>query len=93
MYFWWGCIRLFSCEAWRGLPLWRNENPPGGGWQRRIGVVVGSDPHGHQDVAGRVFGVGVFGAHLAGGLRVLELEADLAFVSQSLEEVEDVRWS
>src|ERR1700683_3606963 len=46
-----------------------------------------SDAHGHQDVAVLVLGVGIFGAHLAGGLRVLELEAHLAGVVEGLEEV------
>jgi hypothetical protein len=40
-------------------------------------VLYCSDAHGHEDVAVFVF-VRVFGAHLAGGLGVLELEADFA---------------
>jgi len=43
-----------------------------------------SDAHGHEDVAVLdVFG-GVFWAHLAGGLGVLELQADLAGVADGL---------
>ena len=50
-----------------------------------------SDPHGHDDVAVFVFVVGgIFGAHLAGGLRVFEFEADFAGVADGLEEVEHV---
>jgi hypothetical protein len=49
-----------------------------------------SDAHRHQDVAVLVLGVGIFGAHLAGGLRVLELEANFAFVAERLKKVEDV---
>ena len=50
----------------------------------------GSDAHGHEDVAVFDVVVGVFGAHLAGGLGVLELEADLAGVADGFEEVEQV---
>ena len=53
-------------------------------------MVRSSNAHGHQHVAVLVFGVGVFGAHLAGGLGVLEFEADFAFVAERLEEIEDV---
>ena len=56
----------------------------GVGWSR------GSDAHGHEDIAVLVLGVGVFGAHLAGGLGVSEFEADFAFVAERLEEVQDV---
>src|SRR5208283_2279867 len=46
--------------------------------------------HGHEDVAVLdVFGA-VFGAHLAGGLGVLELQADLAGGADGLEEVDEV---
>ena len=55
-----------------------------------VGGRLRSDPHRHQNVAVFVFGVGILGAHLAGGLRILELETDLALVPESLEEVEDV---
>src|SRR5208283_5955688 len=49
-----------------------------------------SDAHGHEDVAVLdVFGA-VFGAHLAGGLGVLELQADLAGGADGLEEVDEV---
>ena len=49
-----------------------------------------SDTHGHDDVA--VFEVvgGIFGAHLAGGLGVLELKADLTGIAGGLEEVNEV---
>ena len=50
-----------------------------------------SDAHGHEDVAVSVtVFVGVFGAHLAGGLGVLELQADFAGVADGLEEVDQV---
>ena len=49
-----------------------------------------SDPHGHQDVAVLHVLVGVFGAHLAGGLRVLELQAHFAGVADGLQEVDQV---
>ena len=45
-----------------------------------VGRSPTSDAHGHQDVAGLVFGFGVFGADLAGALRILELEAHFAVV-------------
>src|SRR4051812_44012529 len=49
-----------------------------------------SNTHGHDDVAVFVVVAGVFGAHLARGLGVLELEADLAGVADGFEEVEHV---
>ncbi len=49
-----------------------------------------SDAHRHEHVAVLVLGIGVLGAHLAGGLRVLELEAHFAFVAEGFEEVDDV---
>ncbi len=49
-----------------------------------------SDAHGHEDVAVLDVFVAVFGAHLAGGLGVLELEADFAGVADGFEEVDEV---
>jgi len=49
------------------------------------------DPHRHQNVAVLVLGFGVFGAELAGGLRVLELQPDLAFVAARLQKLKNVR--
>src|SRR6185312_16972550 len=49
-----------------------------------------SDPHGHEDVAVLDVVGGVFGAHLAGGLGVLELQAHLAGVAGGFEEVDEV---
>ncbi len=49
-----------------------------------------SDSHRHEDVPGLELGIGIFGAHLAGRLRVFELEPNFAFVAQRLEEVDDV---
>src|SRR5579864_3846014 len=54
----------------------------------RTGGVT-SDPHGHDDVPVLVIVPGVFGAELAGGLGILELQADLAGIS-SLEEIQQV---
>ena len=49
-----------------------------------------SDAHGHENVAVAEVFVAVLGAHLAGGLGVLELEADFAGVADGLEEVDQV---
>jgi len=53
-------------------------------------LLGASDAHGHEDVTVFVLGVGVFGAHLAGGLAVFEFESYFAFVAEGLEEVEHV---
>src|ERR1039458_3465574 len=49
-----------------------------------------SNSHWHEDVAVLVLGVGILGAHLAGGLGILELQADFALVAEGFEEVENV---
>ena len=51
---------------------------------------ITSDAHRHQHVAVLVLGVWIFGPHLAGRLRVLELQPNLARIVERLEEVENV---
>ena len=63
---------------------------PGASQSCPIGDRKLSDAHGHEDVAVLDVFVGVFGAHLAGGLGVLELQADFAGVADGLEEVDQV---
>ena len=58
--------------------------------QGRLPSAQNSDAHGHEDVAVFDVFVGVFGAHLAGGLGVLELEADFALNAGRAEEVDQV---
>src|SRR5580698_119387 len=88
-------------NTWKGRPLpgnstlYAQKQEPGRGpgsiaklfWSDSGGD---SDAHGHEHITVLVLGFGVLWAHLAGGLRILELEPDLAFVVQRFQEVNDV---
>jgi len=70
--------RHFEWVVWMSL-TWQEWKP----WGR-------SDSHGHEDVAILELRVWVFGAHLARGLGILELETNFAFIVECLEEIQDV---
>src|SRR5271169_6147950 len=63
----------------------KNPNPAGSpGLGLKLNFDEWSDAHRHEHVTVLVFGVRIFGAHLACRLRVLELESDLALVVERL---------